>query len=85
MEDLYYDNLKKLQFDSYNERNFLLCKSCFWCATFLNSKYRYFNECPACMNSELESMPISFDETYTFDHDPRQGVSLGFWNKNGKR
>ena len=88
MEDLYYDNLKKLQFeqqhDSYNERNFILCKLCFWCASFLNSRYRFFNECPSCMNFELESMPISLNEIYTFDHDPWRGVSLGFSNKNGK-
>jgi len=32
------------------------------------------------MNPELESMPISLNEKYTFDHDPRQGVTLGFWN-----
>jgi len=53
-----------------------MCKSCFWCASFLNSMYRSFNECPSCMKSELESMSISLNEIYTFDHDPRQGVSL---------
>lgn len=71
--------LKKLQFEEQRgERNFLLCKSCFWCASFLNGMYRYLNSCPSCMNSELESIPIRFDETYTFDYDPLQGVSLGF-------
>lgn len=30
------------------------------------------------MNSELESMPLSFDEAYTFNYDPFQGVSLVF-------
>jgi hypothetical protein len=79
---------KKLQFeeehDSYNERNFLLCKSCFWCASFL-SKYKILTACPTCMNFDLESMPLSFDETYTFGYDPLQGVSLGFWNQNSKR
>jgi hypothetical protein len=80
MEDLYHDILKKkLQFEGeLNERDFLICKSCFWCASLLNTRYRFFNECPSCMNSELESMPISFDETYTFDYNPSQGVSLGF-------
>ena len=78
-----YD-IKKLQFEDYNERNFLLCKSCFWCASFL-SKYKILAACPSCMNSELESMPISFDEKYTFDHDSRKGVTLGFRNQNSKR
>ena len=85
MKNLYYDIMrKKFQFeeqhDSYDERNFVLCRSCFWCASILNTRYRYLNSCPSCMNPELESMPISLDDIYTFDHDPRQGVSLGFWN-----
>ena len=52
---------KKLQFEqehgNSNERNFLMCKSCFWCASFLNNRY------------------TSFNEKYTFDYDPLQGVS----------
>jgi hypothetical protein len=30
------------------------------------------------MNSELESMPLSFDETYKFNYDARSGVTLEF-------
>ena len=85
MKNLYYDVLKKkLQSeqspDSSHERNFLMCKSCFWCASFLYSKYRSLNKCPSCMNPELESMPISLNELYTFDYDPWHGVTLGFSN-----
>jgi len=84
MNNSYYDIFKKLQFDerhdSANERNFLICKSCFWCASFLN-RYRIFDSCPTCMDSKLESMPISLNEIYTFDYDPLKGVTLGFWNK----
>ena len=85
MKNMYYDILrKKLEFeqehDNSNERNFLICKSCFWCASFLN-KYRTFNACPTCMNSELELMPISINEIYTFDYDPSKGITLEFWNK----
>jgi len=57
-----------------------MCKSCFWCASFLN-KYRTFDSCPSCMDSGLESMPMSLNEQYTFNHNPSQGVTLGFWNK----
>ena len=85
MKNLDYDISEKLQIeeqrDPYNERNFLMCKSCFWCASFLNSRYRSVSECPSCTNPELETMPISLNEVYTFDHDSRQGVSLGFRNK----
>jgi hypothetical protein len=34
------------------------------------------SECPSCMNSELESMPLSLNEIYIFDHDEFQGVSV---------
>lgn len=75
-----YDTLrKKLQSEEQSdERNFVMCKSCFWCASFLNCKYKSLNGCPSCMNSELESIPIGLDETYTFHYDPLQGVSLRF-------
>ena len=86
MENLDYDILEKAQIEeqrySYNDRNFVMCKSCFWCASFLNSKYMSVNECPCCTNQEFETIPISLNEVYTFDHDSRQGVSLGFRNKH---
>ncbi|MGA9151313.1 MAG: hypothetical protein WBZ36_12110 [Candidatus Nitrosopolaris sp.] len=34
--------------------------------------------CPSCMKTELESMPISLDETYKFDYDANRGVTLEF-------
>ncbi len=85
MKNLYYNILiKKLQYETHpfvsKERNFLMCKLCFWCASFLDSRYRSFNECPSCMDSDLESMPISANEIYTFDYEPWHGVTLGFWN-----
>lgn len=53
-----------------------MCKSCFWCASFLNN--RSVNECPSCRNSELESMPLSLSEK--FDYELWQRV---FSNNNG--
>ena len=40
--------------------NFLLCKSCFWCASLLNIRPSD-DVCPSCMNYGLKSMPVSFD------------------------
>ena len=88
MKNLYYDVLKwKLCYEqpSSNERNFLMCKSCFWCASSLSSMYRSLKACPSCMNSELEFMPISSDERYIFDYDTRHGVTLEFCNNDGIR
>jgi hypothetical protein len=36
-------------------------------------------KCPLCGNKNIESMPISLDEVHTFNHDPKRGVTLGFY------
>jgi len=56
--------------------NFILCKSCFWCASLLNN--RSFHVCPSCMKAELESIPVSLHEIYKFDYDASRGVTLEF-------
>ena len=58
--------------------NFLICGSCFWCASFFNVYREVVSKCPSCNSSGVESMPISHDEVYTFNHDPKRGVSLEF-------
>lgn len=86
MKNLHYEILiKNLQYEKQsifsNQRNFLMCNSCFWFASFLNDIHESVNICPRCMNYELESMPIAVDEKYTFDYDPWHEASLEFWNK----
>jgi hypothetical protein len=39
--------------------HFLLCESCFWCASCLNVDKRTVTNCPSCIEVRLESMPIS--------------------------
>jgi hypothetical protein len=58
--------------------NFLLCESCFWCASYINNYRKVVTECPSCNSNCVESIPISHDEVYTFNHDPKRGVTLGF-------
>jgi hypothetical protein len=60
--------------------NFLLCESCFWCASQSNNCNLddMIIGCPSCNSNRVESMPISHDEIYRFDHDPKHGVSLEF-------
>ena len=38
---------------------FLLCESCFWCASCLNVAERTVTKCPSCTDARLVSMPIS--------------------------
>ena len=59
-----------------SERNFVICSSCFWCASYLNNMHRSVEVCPSCNDAKVESMPISFDETYKFNYDARRGITL---------
>ena len=59
--------------------NFLICESCFWCASFFNNYRMVVTKCPICGNKKIESMPISHDEVHTSSHDPKHGVTLGFY------
>lgn len=73
---------KKLDFEEQhinsNEKNFLICRSCFWCASYLNNMHSVPDTCPSCKDVKIESVPISFDETYRLDYDARRGVTLEF-------
>ena len=63
------------------EIHFLICQSCFWCASRLNSiedEAISTSKCPSCSNNRVESIPISYDEVYKFDYDPKRGVILKF-------
>ena len=58
--------------------NFLLCESCFWCASYFNCYRKEVSKCPTCGRANVESMPISHDEIYTFNYDHQRGVTLRF-------
>jgi hypothetical protein len=51
--------------------NFLLCGSCFWCASYMH--LHTVENCPLCMNGKVGSMLI---RKYT--HDAIRGVTLAF-------
>jgi len=55
---------------------FLLCKSCFWCATCLDPDL-VVSKCPVC-EDRFESLPISYNEICKLDYGSRRGVTLEF-------
>jgi hypothetical protein len=55
---------------------FVICESCFWCASILGGSR--VGRCPCCNSSTLESIPIAADESYTFDYTAKRGVMLDF-------
>lgn len=56
---------------------FILCESCYWCATYLD-KTRVIDKCPMCSAPALSSFPIMPDESFTFSYDVKHGVELDF-------
>ena len=57
--------------------HFLLCESCFWCASQSSNynKNNIITECPSCKSNQIESMPISHNEVYNFSYDLIRGVT----------
>ena len=65
------------------EIRFLICESCFWCASCLNVAKSTVTKCPSCSDAKLESMAISDNEIYKFGYDPGRGVTLEFSKSDG--
>lgn len=55
---------------------FLICNSCFWCASQLFAQLK--PTCPSCGHGISESIPILVNELYKFDCHPKHGVMLEF-------
>jgi hypothetical protein len=61
--------------------DFLLCNSCFWCASYLNLRSGFgVIECPSCKEHTIERMPLSANDVYLFDYNRVTGVILEFSN-----
>jgi len=48
--------------------DFLLCPSCFWCASYLNFGELSIIRCPICHNNRVEQLPVlaQWDRSYTY-------------------
>ena len=60
---------------------FMLCDTCYWCATYLDkTRIPTENKCPQCNanNNELSSFPIMPNESFTFIYNDKRGVELEF-------
>ena len=45
---------------SSNKRiDFLLCQSCFWCASYFNFNELSIISCPLCHSDHIEQLPVS--------------------------
>ncbi len=58
---------------------FIICKSCFWCASCVYDPHR-IKKCPTCDDdTTIESIPLSNHEAYRFDYDNQRGVTMEFF------
>ena len=75
--------LNSLETDNYanltKARYFLICESCFWCASYINNQTT-FTKCPLCQNGKIDCMPIGEDKNGFFDYSHSKGVELKFVN-----
>jgi hypothetical protein len=69
---------------------FILCETCYWCATYFDKSRLPTEKCPMCLNDvEMSSfLPILHNEAFTFNYNHKLGVELnldlGRNNKNGQ-
>ena len=64
VEELIHENENKI----VDKKNFLICKSCFWCVSTLTGT-RSMMQCPSCSNNEMELMSVSNYDSYKLDDD----------------
>src|SRR5215469_12760421 len=62
--------------------NFLICRLCFWCASYLYGSYKAAEKCPMCDNNSIESIPVCDQEAFKFEHSQLRGVTLNFFPIN---
>ncbi len=56
--------------------NFTLCGSCFWSASYMDS--RGIEKCPVCQSDKIEVIPVAGNEMYVYDYDSQRGVTVDF-------
>jgi hypothetical protein len=63
---------------------FVLCESCYWCATYLNkTRLPIGDACSQCSTvDEFSSFPILSNESFTFDYNHKRGVELEFKSRD---
>jgi hypothetical protein len=51
----------KVSNDINKQIDFLLCPSCFWCASYFNFGEMTIISCPICHNNHIDQLPVSFN------------------------
>ena len=62
----------------FHDAAFLICNSCFWCASILSNNADY-EICPNCNGVKLESTLLTEKEAYQISME-NENLSVEFWN-----
>lgn len=62
------------------ERLFMICDDCFWVASAVSGRYFDPVTCPVC-DKPLSWLPISNEESYTFNYTRTRGIELDFYSE----
>ena len=58
--------------------NFVICRSCFWCASIFIFKHPPAENCPNCSLAMLESIPIASNERFEISQNQKRGMTIEF-------
>jgi hypothetical protein len=64
---------------------FILCETCYWCATYFDKSRLPTEKCLICLNRKMSSFPILPNESFTFNYDDKRGVDLEFRPRKKKK
>jgi len=65
------------------ERLFVICDDCYWCASAISERYFDVVTCPTC-KKPLTSIPISREERYNYNYSHDRGVELEFFSDRNR-
>jgi ssDNA-binding Zn-finger/Zn-ribbon topoisomerase 1 len=72
----------RLVLRSINRINFVICNSCYWCASYLcidglDSSKQVIG-CPLCNSHDIEQIPISSNESFRIEYNVARDMDMEF-------
>ncbi|HEY7109049.1 MAG TPA: hypothetical protein VH415_06460 [Nitrososphaeraceae archaeon] len=74
----------KILGNNTDQRYFMVCNFCLWCASCTNAHFSLAannNACPSCNEGIIECLPIAKDEHYEYNLSSTGGIELKFSNR----
>ncbi|MGH9975459.1 MAG: hypothetical protein ACRD8Z_06435 [Nitrososphaeraceae archaeon] len=65
-----------------NHVYFVICNSCYWCASYFGTDNAHLLKCHDCSSSNTEPIPIATDESFRIEYDHIRGMEIKFYKSN---